>query len=75
MGQIETLSDLMEVVQKDMEAVRSGEMDLVKGRLIKDYHKLLLEGAQLNLQQQRLQRGRQPEKELRLIALPKAEVA
>lgn len=76
MKQIETMSELMAAVQRDMEAVRNGEMDLIKGRLIKDYHKLLLEGAQLTLQQQRLQRGQRPEKELRIIkALPEEGVA
>ena len=74
--QIETLSELMAVVQNDLEAVRTGALDLTKGRLLKDYHKLLLKGAELNLQYQRMERGKRPEKELRLIALPdKTEAA
>ena len=74
--QIETLSELMKVVQDDLEGVRTGTLDLTKGRLLKDYHKLLLKGAELNLQYQRMERGKRPERELRLIALPdKTEAA
>ena len=74
--QIETLSELMSVVQNDLEMVRNGGLDLAKGRLLKDYHKLLLKGAELNLSYQRMERCKQPSKELRLIALPeKAEAA
>ena len=74
--QIETLSELMSVVQNDLEMVRNGGLDLAKGRLLKDYHKLLLKGAELNLSYQRMERGKQPSKELRLIALPeKTEAA
>jgi hypothetical protein len=68
--QIETLSELMLVVQTDLEALRNGTMDLAKGRLLKDFHKLLLKGAELNLSYQRLERGKKPDRELRLIALP-----
>lgn len=68
--QIETLSELMLVVQNDLEQVRNGGLDLAKGRLLKDFHKLLLKGAELNLGYQRLERGQKPSRELRLIALP-----
>ena len=68
--QIETLSELMQCVQTDMEAVRNGTMDLAKGRLMNAFHKALLKGAELNLQFQRIERGKRPERELRLIALP-----
>jgi hypothetical protein len=71
--QIETLSELMAVVQGDLEAVRDGRIDLAKARLLKDFHKLLLKGAELNLSYQRMERGKQPNRELRLIALPEKE--
>ena len=74
--QIETLSELMAVIQNDLEGVRSGGLDLAKGRLLKDFHKLLLKGAELNLGYQRMERGKTPSRELRLIALPeKTEAA
>ena len=69
-GQIETLSDLMLIIQQDMESLRNGNMDLAKGRVLNSYHKALLKGAELNLQYQRMKRGEQPSKELRLLALP-----
>ena len=74
--QIETLSELMKVVQDDMEAVRNGTLDLAKGRLLKDYHRSLLKGAELSIMFARMERGKRPEQELRLIALPhKADTA
>lgn len=74
--QIETMSELVSGVQNDLEAVRSGSIDIGKGRLLKDYYKLLLKAAELTLQYQRMERGKRPEKELRLIALPdKTEAA
>ena len=68
--QIETLSELMSVIQVDIEGLRNGSLDLAKARLLKDYHKLLLKGAELNLSYQRMERGKRPERELRIIALP-----
>ena len=74
--QIETLSELMQVVQNDMEGVRNGSLDLAKGRLLKDYHRSLLKGAELSIMFARMERGKRPERELRLIALPdKTEAA
>ena len=71
--QIETLSDLMKVVQDDMQELRAGSLDLAKGRLLSTFHKLLLKGAELNLTYMRMERGKRPEKELRIIgALPEA---
>lgn len=73
--QIETLSELMAVIENDMESVRSGNMDLAKGRLVKDFHRLLLKGAELAVQHARMMRGQRPERELRLIALPEKKDA
>lgn len=65
--QIETLSELMAKVQEDMVSFRNGAVTAESAKIIKDYHRLLLKGAELNLQFMRLERGKRPEKELRLI--------
>lgn len=68
MNQIETISDLVRQIQKDREDTLSGAITESRSRLAIGYDKLLVGAASLSLQYQRLERGKRPEKELRLTS-------
>ena len=70
--QIVTMSDLMSKVQEIHQKMLEGSISEPKARLSVGFLKLLLKGADLNLQYKRLERGKQPEKEL-LVLNPKEE--
>jgi len=69
---VKTVSDMMRELQAEIEAVKNGKLDESKARVVARFRGLQLKTAELNLQFQRLTKGRLPQTEMPLLQAPKA---
>lgn len=67
---VETISEMVRALEDEIELVKSGKITEAVGRVVLRGRALQLQAASLNLQFQRMIKGRQPEKELKLIVSP-----
>lgn len=67
MNQIKTVSDMMTQLQEEIEQVKTGGIDESKARVIARFRGLQLKTAELNLQFNRLLKGRALKEEMPLL--------
>lgn len=73
MDQIKSTSDMMLSLQDEINAVKNGTLTESQARVVFRGRALQLKTAELNIQYQRLHRGRKPEMEMPLIAAAAVE--
>jgi hypothetical protein len=66
-GSIETVSDMMQALQDEINAIKDGSLEESKARIVSKFRSNQLKTAELQLQYARLTKGRIPDPELKLI--------
>jgi hypothetical protein len=66
-SKIQTISDMMETLQQEIEDIKSGALDDAKARHVGRFRGMQLKTAELSLQYARLHKGRVPDPEMKLI--------
>lgn len=70
---IETVSDMMAALQQEILDIKSGALDESKARVVSRFRGHQLKTAELQLQYARMNKGRIPDPEMRLIQQAKTE--